>query len=92
MLNFPVHPFSQICKINDFELFRILAMLRDYSHNFLNMAFSTYKSCKSFVSLVKVQAFYICWKNTLSKFSQERYIKGAHILFSKKFSAVLIIL
>ena len=40
--------------IIDFELFRILAILGSYFHHFWNIAFST---CKTIVSVVKVQAF-----------------------------------
>ena len=45
---------------NYFELFRILDILRGHFHDLWIMAFST---CKTTVSFVKSQAFYMFWKD-----------------------------
>ena len=64
-----------------FELFRILATLRGH---FSNIALST---CKTIVSLGKVQAFDIFQKKFLQVFVR-MHIKGTHIPFSKNYFAV----
>ena len=64
----------------DYELLRILAILEGHFHNFWNISFCT---CKTFVSLDKVQAFDIFVEKIFLKVFVRMYIQGNHILFSK---------
>ena len=66
--------------IIDFELIRILAVLEGHFNNFWNILFST---CKTTVSLDKVQAFDIFLEIVFLKVLARMYIKGIHIPFSK---------
>ena len=65
----------------DFELLRILAILEGNFHNFWNISFST---CKTIVSLDKVQDFDIFLEKIFLKVFVRMYITGIQIPFSKK--------
>ena len=71
--------------IIDFELLRILAILEGHFHNFWNISFST---CKTIVSLDKVQDFDIFLEKIFLKGFVRMYIKGTHIPFSKNYFTV----
>ena len=71
--------------IIDFELFRILAILEGHFHNFCNISFST---CKTIVSLDKVQDFDIILEKIFLKIFVRIHIKGTHIPFSKNYFTV----
>ena len=71
--------------IIDFELLRILAILEGHFNNFWNILFST---CKTIVSLEKVQAFDIFLEKVFLKVFVKMYIKGTHIPFSKNYFTV----
>ena len=64
--------------IIDFELFRILAILGGHLWNI------TLSTCKTIVSLGKVQAFDIFRKSSFESFCKTVY-KGTHISFSKNY-------
>ena len=69
--------------IIDFELFRILAILEGHFHNFWNIS-----TCKTIVSLDKVQDFDIFLEKTFLKIFVRMHIKGTHIPFSKNYFTV----
>ena len=71
--------------IIDFELLRILAILEGHFNNFWNISFST---CKTIVSLEKVQAFDIFLEKVFLKVFVKMYIKGTHIPLSKNYFTV----
>ena len=71
--------------IIDFELLRILAILEGHFNNFWNILFST---CKTIVSLEKVQAFDIFLEKVFLKVFVKMYFKGTHIPFSKNYFTV----